>query len=161
MRKLILASCCVALLAVAGVWPAQAQGQGARGGPDPNAVRDAEIEQDALHNLDVARFSFRRRAYRASLARLEEVVVGYPNFSRMDEALYLAGMSSLYLSKREGRQQPTLTPEQHREDARNYLSRVVNDFPDSAFRARAETELRALGGVRPRESAPQAESGRP
>ena len=160
MKELILAFWCVALLA-AGAPLTTAQEQGARGRTEAGAERNAEMEEDAKHNLDVARFSFRRRAYRASLARLEEVVVGYPEFSRLDEALYLAGMSSLYLSRREGRQPPILTPEQHREEARNYLSRVVNDFPNSSYRARAENELRALGGVRPRESGQQAESGRP
>ena len=39
----------------------------------------------------------------------------------------------------------TLTPEQFREMGRDYLSKLVKDYPNGAFTKQAEEELRALG----------------
>jgi outer membrane protein assembly factor BamD (BamD/ComL family) len=91
-----------------------------------------------------------KKAYRAAVARCEEVIAGNPTFSHLDEVLYIAGMSSLRLSENRGKQAPTAPPEQLREEAREYLSRLVNEYPDSSFRERAENELRAIGGVKPK-----------
>src|ERR1700682_2379563 len=100
----------------------------------PPVVRDPDLEKDALHNLDVARQYFKlKKAYVAALQRSEEIIAGNPTFSKLDEALFIAGESNLYLSMGKGKQSPslyvrhdgankiTLTPEQFREDARNYL----------------------------------------
>jgi Outer membrane lipoprotein len=150
MRRISLMAFVVVAFLLAGAMVARAQGVGR--GPVPETVRDTEMERDSLHNLEVARHYFRqKKAYRAALARCEEVIAGNPNFSRLDEVLYIAGMSSLRLSENRGRQAPTLPAEKLREDARDYLSRIVNEFPDSSFRERAENELRPLGGAKPRQ----------
>jgi outer membrane protein assembly factor BamD (BamD/ComL family) len=39
-----------------------------------------------------------------------------------------------------------------REDARDYLSQLVNGYPDSSFRKQAEEDLKGLGGPKPKES---------
>jgi hypothetical protein len=120
--------------------------------PDAVALRDPLLEKDSKHNLDAARQYFNlKKAYRASLSRAEEIIAGYPNFSEIDEALFIAGMSNLYLSQSKGKQKPTLTVEKHREEARMYLSRLVNDYPESKFRKDAEKELGSLGGVAPKQ----------
>src|SRR5258705_7415910 len=122
----------------------------ARNGPDPSTIRDAELEKDSLHNLDVARQYFKlKKAYIAALRRCEEVIAGNPNFSKMDEILFIAGESSLRLSENKGRQaEKERKPEQLREDARSYLSQLVNDHPQSPFRQQAEDDLKPLGGVK-------------
>jgi Outer membrane lipoprotein len=134
-----------------------AQGN-ARNGPDPSTIRDPEIEKDSLHNLDVARQYFKlKKAYIAALRRCEEVIAGNPNFSKMDEVLFIAGESSLRLSENKGKQsEKERKPEQLREDARTYLSQLVNDHPQSPFRQQAEDDLKPLGGVKPK-----AEEGKP
>jgi outer membrane protein assembly factor BamD (BamD/ComL family) len=150
MRK-FFAACAVAVVLASGAW---AQGGGAKKGPDPAVVGDAELEKEALHNLEVAKHYFKlKKAYVAALARSEEIVAGYPNFTRLDYALYIAGMSNLHLSEGKGRQKSQTPPDKLREEARLYLSRLVTEFPDSEFRKRADEELRALGG-------PAAEAGR-
>ena len=112
-------------------------------------VRDPEQEKESKHNLEVARHYFKlKKAYRAAIARCEETIAGDPVFSRLDEVLYIAGMSSLRLSENRGKQAPNMTPDKLREDARDYLSRLVNEFPESKFRGEAENELRALGGAK-------------
>lgn len=134
---LILALMCVAPSAWAQNTPQK--------GPDSSTVRDPEMEKDSLHNLEVARQYFKlKKAYVAALARCEEIIAGNPTFSRIDEVLYIAGASSLRLANREGRQASKTPPDKLREDAREYLSRVTKEFPDSEFRLLAEKELNTL-----------------
>jgi len=140
-----------------------AQGR-AKTGPDPATIRDAELEKDSLHNLEVARHYFKlKKAYLAALKRCEEIDAGNPNFAKMDEVLYIAGESSLRLAETGGKQKTKVvmpdsmlakdkqdlkykTPEELREDARVYLSRLVAEYPNSTFRSQAATDLQALGG---------------
>ena len=140
-------------------------GQGkAKTGPDPSTIRDSELEKDSLHNLEVARHYFKlKKAYLAALKRCEEIDAGNPNFARMDEVLYIAGESSLRLAESGGKQKTKnvmpndmqakerqatkyKTPDELREDARVYLSRLVANYPNSGFYKQAETDLQALGG---------------
>ena len=124
----------------------------AKNGPDPATIRDPELEKDSLHNLDVARQYFKlKKAYIAALRRCEEVIDGNPNFAKMDEILFIAGESSLRLSENRGKQtEKERKPERLRADARTYLSRLVNDHPQSPFRQQAEDDLKPLGGVMPK-----------
>lgn len=120
--------------------------QGVARGVDPTVVRDAELEKESLHNLQVARHYFKlKKAYKAALARCEEIIAGNPNFTRVDEALYLAGLSNLRLAENRGKQRSDIPADKLREEARTYLARVVAEFPDSEFRKSAEDELRSLG----------------
>lgn len=132
----------------AGMATAHAQG-GLKSGPDSTVLRDTALEQESLHNLEVARHYFKlKKAYKAAITRCEEIIAGNPTFSRLDEVLYIAGASSLRLSENRGKQKTATPVEKLREDAREYLSRVVSEFPDSEFRERAENDLRPLGGVK-------------
>lgn len=144
------------------VSPCLAQG-GAKNGPDPSTVRDPELEKDSLHNLEVARQYFKlKKAYVGALKRCEEVIAGNPNFAKLDEILFMAGESSLFLAENKGKQvsslyvitegntKRTLKPEEFRDLAREYLSQLVNDHPQSQFRKQAEDDLQPLGGVKPK-----------
>lgn len=154
MKKVAFILCAMALALVFSVPEARAQGA-AKSGPDASAVRDPEMEKDSLHNLEVARLYFKlRKAYRAALGRCEEIIAGHPTFSKIDEVLYIAAMSSLRLSENKGKQAATTPADKLREDAREYFSMIVNEFPDSTFRSEAEKELKGLGGAKPKESKP-------
>lgn len=124
-----------------------AQGR-AKSGPDPSTIRDADLEKDSLHNLEVARHYFKlKKAYVAAIKRCEEIDAGNPNFDKMDEVLYIAGESSLKLAENRGKQKSKeKTAEELRQDARVYLSRLVAGYPNSAFHKQAETDLQSLGG---------------
>lgn len=140
-----------------------AQGR-AKTGPDPATIRDAELEKDSLHNLEVARHYFKqKKAYLAALKRCEEIDAGNPNFAKMDEVLYIAGESSLRLAETGGKQKTKTvmpdamlakekqdlkykTPEELRVDGRVYLSRLVAEYPNSLFRSQGEADLQGLGG---------------
>jgi hypothetical protein len=144
-----------------------AQG-GAKNGPDPSTIRDPDLEKDSLHNLEVARNYFKlKKAYVAALKRSEEIIAGNPNFSRIEEVLFIAGESSLSLAEKKGKQSPslyvsydgntkhTLTPEQFREMGRDYLTRLINDYPQSNFRKQAQEDLSTLGEPKPKEQGKQ------
>lgn len=135
-----------------------AQG-GAKQGPD--VMRDPDMEKDSLHNLEVARQYFKlKKAYVAALQRCEEVLAGNPEFSRIDEVLFYAGESSLNLAEAKGKQKPEqylgghLTSDQFREKARDYLSQLVNEHPQSKFKDEAFADLKSLGGPKPKENKP-------
>lgn len=145
MKKLFLFL--VIILVVTG-FNFSAKAQGASRKPDDTILRDAELENEAKHNLEVAKHYFKlKKAYIASLSRCEEIIAAYPLFSRIDEVLYIAGVSSLRLSDGKGKQKTKKTPGELRDTARAYLSQLVNNYPQSEFKAEAEKELEALGGA--------------
>ena len=164
MKKIFVLLVVLVTASSIGALTAFAQGR-AKTGPDPATIRDAELEKDSLHNLEVARHYFKlKKAYLAALKRCEEIDAGNPNFAKMDEVLYIAGESSLRLAETGGKQKTKVvmpdamlakdkqdlkykTPEELRVDARVYLSRLVAEYPNSTFRAQAETDLQALGGA--------------
>ena len=156
---LVLTAVAISVMALA------AFGQGrAKTGPDPAVIRDADLEKDSLHNLEVARHYFKqKKAYLAALKRCEEIDAGNPNFAKMDEVLLIAGESSMHLAETGGKQKTKetmpndmqakekqeskyKTPDDLRLDARVYLSRLVHNYPDSPFRKQAEADLATLGG---------------
>src|SRR2546423_5041920 len=113
---------------------------------------DTAMETDAKHNLDVARqaFSPLKRAYKQVISRFEETYAAYPDFTGIDEFLYLAGMSSYYLSENKGKQKvdpksekerEKYAPEKLRTDARTYLQLIVDKYPQSKYRDDAEKTL--------------------
>ena len=120
----------------------------------PAIDRDPIMEQDAKHNLDVAWQAFQlKKAYKGVIMRFDETFAAYPNFSKMDEFLYLAGMSSYYLSENKGKQKIDLKTEKEKEkyapaklkeDAVTYLSMLVDKYPQSKYRDEAEKTLKEI-----------------
>jgi outer membrane protein assembly factor BamD (BamD/ComL family) len=163
MKKLFLTLTVLAIALLVSAPASYAQGA-AKTGPDSSTLRDPELEKDSLHNLEVARHYFKlKKAYVAAIKRCEEIDAGNPNFAKMDEVLYIAGESSLRLAQTGGKQvtkkvlpdsmqaeekqeMKYKSPEELREDARVYLSRLVAGYPNSAFRKQAQTDLETVGG---------------
>jgi outer membrane protein assembly factor BamD (BamD/ComL family) len=147
MTKVFVASVFFVLFAVV---PAFAQRS-----PAPAIARDPILEADAKHNLDVAKQAFAplKKAYKQVLLRFEETYAAYPEFSQIDEFLYLAGMSSYYLAEGKGKQKidpkfekdkEKFAPEKLRADAVAYLSTVVDKYPQSRFVSDAQKTLKLL-----------------
>lgn len=121
---------------------------------EPQIQRDPVLESDSLHNLEVARQAFRlRKAYKGVLMRCEEIIAANPDFSKMDEVLYLSGMSSFYLAEGKGKQKinekfddekKKYAPEKLREDANVYLKMLIDKYPQSQFKQEAEKTLKLL-----------------
>ena len=116
--------------------------------------RDPLMEADAKHNLDVAWNAFKlKKAYKGVLMRFEETYAAYPEFSKIDEFLYLAGMASYYLSEGKGNQKidpkteknmEKYQPAKLKEDAVAYLSTIVDKYPESKYRDDAAKTLKVL-----------------
>ncbi len=126
----------------------------------PSTLRDPDLERDSHHNLEVAKNYFRlKKAYVAALKRCEEIIAGNPNFAKIEEVLLMAGQSSVWLSEGKGKQNPnlyvtfdggekkTLTSEQFREMGREYLTKLVKDYPNSQYAKQAQEELSRLGAA--------------
>ncbi len=121
---------------------------------EPKVDRDPVLEADAKHNLEVVQQYFKvKKAYKAVLDRFEETYAAYPDFSKMDEFLYYAGMSSYYLSGNKGKQKVDLkfekekdkyAPDKLRENAVAYLGILIQKYPQSAFKGDAEKTLKKL-----------------
>ena len=121
---------------------------------EPKIDTDTVLEADAKHNLEVARQYFLlKKAYKAVLMRFEETYAAYPGFSKMDEFLYYAGVSSFRLSQNKGKQKidtkeqgdlARYSPKRLREDAEAYLAQLVEKYPDSKFHDDAEKALKEM-----------------
>src|SRR5215203_6808927 len=121
---------------------------------DPVIDRDPVLEADAKHNLEVAWQAYRlKKAYKGVLMRFEETFAAYPEFSKMDEFLYIAGMSSYYLSENKGKQSVNLKSEKEkekyapaklREDAVAYFALLIEKHPQSQYRDDAEKTMTLL-----------------
>ena len=92
--------------------------------------RDPELEKQSLHNLEVARFYFKKKKWVAARTRLQEVVAENPRFTLIAEVYYLLG--EVYLKTNE----PEL--------AQELFSRVVEEFPQSEFTEKARERLQEL-----------------
>ena len=95
------------------------------------APRDAAKEIAAKHNLDVARWYLtKRKAYEGARDRLQEIMDSYPDFSRMDEVVFLMGEASLKLKKND--------------KAVEYYNGLLKVYPESEFAKRAHERLDEL-----------------
>lgn len=121
---------------------------------EPQIQRDPLLEKDSLHNLEVSRQYFKlKKAYKAVKLRLDETVAANPNFSKMDEVLYLLGMSNYYLSEGKGKQEIAAktddekriyAPENLRGEAVSQFTQLVEQYPNSKFKDDAEKTLKLL-----------------
>jgi outer membrane protein assembly factor BamD len=89
-----------------------------------------------LHELDIARFYINtRQAYKAGESRLRDIITQYPFFSYFDESLYLLGVS--------------LIEQEQPEEASEYFTRLVRDYPNSEFSRKGREYLERLGKEMP------------
>jgi outer membrane protein assembly factor BamD (BamD/ComL family) len=121
----------------------------------PAVERDPVMEQDAKHNLDVAwqAYAPAKKAYKQVISRFEETYAAYPDFSKIDEFLYLAGMSSYYLSENKGKQRVDLKSDKEKDkydpvklrgDSKTYLSLIVDKYPQSKYAEESRKTLQLL-----------------
>jgi tetratricopeptide (TPR) repeat protein len=95
------------------------------------APRDAAKEIAAKHNLDVARWNLtKRKAYEGARDRLQEIIDIYPDFSRMDEVVFLMGEVFLKLGKSD--------------KAVDYYNKLLKDYADSEFAKKTRVRLDEL-----------------
>jgi outer membrane protein assembly factor BamD len=101
-------------------------------------VKDCE-ERLAGHSTEIAKAYFRRRAYKAVISRMTDVMSDYPDFSGMDEVYFYLGQSYFML-----RQYDQAVP---------FLSKVVSDY---SGRKLAKTASQTLAEIERLKAAPPA-----
>ena len=94
--------------------------------PAQEKVRDCE-ERLAAHNADIAISYHDRKAYRASISRLQEVMSTYPEYSRLDEIYYYPGDDHFWL-----RQYDQAAP---------FFAKVVSDYSGKKLADKASKKL--------------------
>lgn len=100
-----------------------------------------EVQENlGMHSLQIARF-YRDRFYRGigglkgAQSRAREIVEKYPNFSYMDEVLFMLG--DLYVQEEEP------------DEAAKYFQTVVRDYPNGEYVEKAKEELNKIGAPIP------------
>jgi outer membrane protein assembly factor BamD (BamD/ComL family) len=119
------------LVAFAALIVSQPSGFAQGPGKPIESPRDPVKEIAAKHNLDVARWYLtKRKAYEGARDRLQEIMDSYPDFSRMDEVVFLMGEASLKLKKND--------------KAVEYYNGLLKAYPESEFAKRAHERLDEL-----------------
>jgi hypothetical protein len=118
--------------------PLQVAAQGSLQQQPLELPRNPEMEREAKHNLDVARFYMKKKAYKAVTDRLLEISYVYPQFSHLDEVLSILAEAFLKL-------------DDTKEAAKHY-KRIVDEFPESEFAKIAKKKLSELPPVEESES---------
>lgn len=91
-------------------------------------TRDSAMEISAKHNLDVARwYLVKRKAYEGARDRLQEIIDTYPEFSRIDEVIFLIGEAHFKLKKAD--------------KANEFYSKLLKEYPESEFAKKARERL--------------------
>jgi len=103
--------------------------RGPAGGP--LGRRDPEMEVTQKHNLQVAKWYLeKRKAYEGARDRLQEILEQDPEFSQIDEVVYLLGETNEKLRKPE--------------IAVKYYKKLLKDYPGSQFSKKARERLADL-----------------
>ncbi|HJQ71103.1 MAG TPA: outer membrane protein assembly factor BamD [Blastocatellia bacterium] len=124
------ATCLIFAFAVLIATASAASAQGPASGPVEEA-RDKTKEMAAKHNLDVARYYLtKRKAYDGARDRLQEIIETYPDFSRMDEVVFLMGEAHEKLGKPE--------------TAIDYYNKLLKTYPDSELVKKTRERLDKL-----------------
>jgi outer membrane protein assembly factor BamD len=96
-----------------------------------------EVQENlGMHSLQIARF-YRDRFYngvgglKGAQSRAREIVEKYPNFSYMDEVLFMLG--DLYIQEEEP------------DEAAKYFQIIARDYPNSDYAEKAREELTKIG----------------
>ena len=90
--------------------------------------RNSAMEVSARHNLDVARwYLVKRKAYEGARDRLQEIIDTYPEFSRIDEVIFLMGEANLKLKKDD--------------KAVEYYNKLLKEYAESEFAKKARERL--------------------
>jgi outer membrane protein assembly factor BamD len=101
-------------------------------------IKECE-ERLAGHSADIAESYFRRRAYKAVISRMTEIMNQYPDFSRMDEVYFYLGDAYFMLKQYD--------------QAVPFFSKVVSDY---SGRKLAKTASQRLAEIERRKAAPPA-----
>ena len=106
-------------------YPASDQAKAAQ-----DRIKDCE-ERLAGHNAEIAIGYCKRKAYRASVNRLTEIMTTYPAYSRLDEVYFYLGEAHLRMNLLD--------------QAAPYFTKVLSDYPATKLAKTAAKRLTEIG----------------
>ena len=118
-------------------YPASDQAKEARA-----KIKECE-ERMARHDTEIAISYHRRRAYRAAISRLTELMTAYPEFTGLDQVYFYLGDCHFLLGQRD--------------QAIPFFTKVVTDSPRGKLAKKAQQRLAEIKRLA---SAPKAEPGK-
>jgi outer membrane protein assembly factor BamD len=93
--------------------------------------RIKECEQKlAEHTFIIAKFYYRRLAYKASSTRLVEILTKYPNYSKLDQVYYYLADSYFLWGKTE--------------ESLPFFTKLMTDYPQSAWAEKVRKRLKDI-----------------
>jgi outer membrane protein assembly factor BamD (BamD/ComL family) len=108
---------------------------------DPNIGAELKIvrEENAEHNLFIARYYYEEfqkggHGLKGSQSRLKQIEIEYPEFSKIDEALFLLGKTYQF--------------ERNFEDAESTFNKLIEKFPATVFAYRGQVALQEIQNLK-------------
>ena len=92
-------------------------------------IKDCE-ERLAEHVLAIGELYYKRKAFKASTARLLEILTEYPNYSKMDKVYFILGDSYFKWKKTE--------------ESAPYFRKLLTDYPQSKYSKKATKKLEEI-----------------
>ncbi len=87
-------------------------------------------ERLAEHTLSIGELYYKRKAYKASISRLKDILTNYPSYSKLDEVFFLLG-DSYYKANQE-------------EESIPYFTKLISDYPQSKYIEKAQERLEEI-----------------
>jgi outer membrane protein assembly factor BamD len=84
----------------------------------------------AAHALSIGKLYYTRKAYRASVNRLKEILSNYPTFSGLDEVYFILGNSYYSMDQIE--------------ESVPYYTKLITDYPQSKFTKKAQEKMEEI-----------------
>jgi len=87
-------------------------------------------ERLAEHILSIGEMYYKRKAYKASISRLKDILTNYPSYPNLDEVFFLLG-DSYYKANQE-------------EESIPYFTKLISDYPQSKFAEKAQERMEEI-----------------
>jgi len=92
-------------------------------------IKDCE-ERLAMHIADIGHFYYKRKAFKAAVSRLMEVITTFPNYSKMDEIYFYLADSYYKWNKID--------------QSRPYFTKLISDYPQSKLAEQAQKKMEEI-----------------
>jgi outer membrane protein assembly factor BamD len=87
-------------------------------------------EQLAEHTLSIGELYYSRKAYKAAISRLKDILANYPSYSKLDKIFFLLG-DSYYKANQA-------------EESIPYFTKLISDYPQSKFAELAQERMEEI-----------------
>jgi outer membrane protein assembly factor BamD len=87
-------------------------------------------ERLAEHTLGIGELYYKRKAYKAAISRLKDILANYPSYSKLDKVFFLLGDSYFKANQIE--------------ESVPYFTKLISDYPQSKFARSAQERMEEI-----------------